>query len=251
MNPSRHDRDAIHENEPFGDDARLQWKNPAVTESVKRRGREMLKRIVLITMSVFGTATMAVAGMPIAAMTVKPEIRGNSGASTRTSTITAMPRLRRPERPAVQVRKPRGNLRTPTPVSVTHPRHPRLTAPPHGTTTPHRFILQPMTMTRHPIIGPLWHNTRPCPSGWRLVSGKATGAYTCKRATTPRCAVGYRMKRGACTQPVSAGGIHLGSSKPLCTYQCIPEKPRFKPKCAKGYGPSVGACKVGCVQIPQ
>jgi hypothetical protein len=86
---------------------------------------------------------------------------------------------------------------------------------------------------------------RPCPAGWRLVSGKAAGAYTCKRATAPRCATGYRLKRGACKNP--GGGIDLSGEGPgQCTYQCIPEAPRFKPKCAKGFHPRVGACEVGC-----
>jgi len=152
----------------------------------------MLKHMILITMSVFGAASIAVAGTPI----MMPY-----------RTITT-----------------------------------------HQATTSH--WIHPGMINRHIITKPHVY-TRPCPAGWRLVSGKAASAYTCKRTTAPRCAVGYRMKRGACTQPVLAGGINLGSSKPGCIYQCIPEKPRFKPKCAKGYGPSVGACKVGCVKIPQ
>ncbi len=71
----------------------------------------MLKHMILITMSVFGAASIAVAGTPInlmgmRPMTVKSELHKNTGASTRTNAVPAMPRLRRPERLPVQVRKP-------------------------------------------------------------------------------------------------------------------------------------------------
>lgn len=127
---------------------------------------------------------------------------------------------------------------------------------PHRATASHRITRGKQIKSVKPQINmhmPLPHlNTRPCPAGWRLVSGYAGGAYTCKRTAIPRCAAGYRVKRGACTQPVPTGGINLGpTGSDLCTYQCIPEKPRFKPKCAKGLGAIVGACEVGCVEPPQ
>lgn len=71
----------------------------------------MLKTLIFTIMSVFGAASIAVAGMPITTMTVRPmtvrpEPHKNSGASTRTNTVTAMPHLLRPARLAVRVRKP-------------------------------------------------------------------------------------------------------------------------------------------------
>ena len=86
----------------------------------------MLRHMILITMSVFGAATIAVAGMPINTMavrpmTVSPELHRNARTSAPVQVthprlaprikraapaITAMPRLRRPERLPVQVKKP-------------------------------------------------------------------------------------------------------------------------------------------------
>lgn len=120
---------------------------------------------------------------------------------------------------------------------------------PHRAATSHRIAptrqmtIKPGTIRHLPSIHVL---ARPCPAGWRLASGKATNTYTCKRATAPRCAAGYRVKKGACKPP---SGIDLSSSgSGACTYQCIPEAPRFKPKCAKGLNPIVGTCRVGCAE---
>ncbi len=137
---------------------------------------------------------------------------------------------------------------------------------PHRATTHHQAATSHRTIRREQIVvnpnlvrHKIRLNPRPCPAGWRLAagswrlaaggwrlaSGNAAGAYTCKRTTAPRCAAGYRLKRGACKNPV--GGIDLSSTGPgECTYQCIPEKPKFKPKCAKHFMPIVGACEVGC-----
>jgi len=92
----------------------------------------MLKHMILITMSVFGAATIAVAGTPInmmavRPMTVSPELhkfpllpgtlakQRNAGASTRTNAVIAAPHViamprHRPERLRVQVKKPKPGL---------------------------------------------------------------------------------------------------------------------------------------------
>ena len=75
----------------------------------------MLKHIILITMSVFGAASIAVAGMPITMplthMTVRPESRASGAAATRTGPITVAPGLRRLEKPAVRAGKPASNIK--------------------------------------------------------------------------------------------------------------------------------------------
>ncbi len=122
----------------------------------------MLKRMVLMTMSVFGAASMAVAGTPITTMsvrpmTVKPELHKNAGASTRTNAVTAIPRLRRPERLPVQVRKPEPNkvgasMTAPGPKSRTQPGIRRL--PGHkGMVFSGRRQLRPITLPNLEFVG--------------------------------------------------------------------------------------------------
>ena len=61
---------------------------PGGNRAGNKGGRTMLKYIALMTMGVFGAASMAVAGTPITTIT------------------TTMPRLHRLERPVVHAKKP-------------------------------------------------------------------------------------------------------------------------------------------------
>lgn len=89
------------------------------------------------------------------------------------------------------------------------------------------------------VKGTLKPITLVCPVGWRLASGNAHSAYTCKRVAAPKCAPGYRVKMGECNNLASGAA---------CAYQCLPEEPNAKPKCAAHFVPIVTPCSVSCTR---